>query len=131
MPAPPATCLVTNEGKAITAKALKGGGGFSAPSTVFWGIGVGTADVTDTWLFQQSPDGEGYGTGTMSVVTTSVPNDTWRVVSPALPVVANPKAITEVMTENSLGTIHVHANFPAINLAVGDAVGFTIEVQFL
>lgn len=114
---------VVNLGLAIIASLLSGSG--TVPKNV--GMGTGTAEATATDTGLQTP-AESRVAGTASVVTTNTANDTFRVVAPIV-CTATPKAITEVAIFDDIaaGNCFLHANFAAINLAVGDSINFTIS----
>ncbi len=114
---------VVNAGLAIIASLLSGSG--TVPKNVGMGTGTTEAAVTDTGL--ETP-AESRVAGTASVATTTTANDTFRVVAPIV-CTATPKAITEVAIFDDIaaGNCFLHANFAAINLAVGDSINFTIS----
>ena len=128
MPAP-TSIVVTNQGKAMAARALKGAG-YNPPNEVWWGVGTGVAAATDVGLFTIDPQYDGASIGVMSLVTTSVTNDTFRVDGAFTPITVTPKAVTEVIVDDGGTNTLMHAVFPAINLAVGDAIAIAVEVQF-
>jgi hypothetical protein len=124
-----AATVVVNGGQAIDANRVFLGAG-TAPVFVGWGTGAGTAAVTDTTLFSESPD-ETRTNGTASRVTTTVTNDTGQVVG-ALTVVSNNKTITNVGLFDAVtsGNLFIKADFAGQALLIGDSITFTIKDRF-
>lgn len=118
--------VLTNVGKALIVSRILGTG--AEPKYIGWGTGTTTAAVGDTTLTTESA--EARTNGTSSQVTTTTTNDTYRVTG-TLTATAT-RAITEVglFTAATAGTLFMHSDFAALNLAAGDSVTFTIDTQF-
>lgn len=121
----PATVL-TNVGKGIVTNRLKGAG--TEPNYVHWGTGTTVAAATQTALVTPSAEARVAGTSTQQTTTTT--NDTYRVVATLTS--ASTQAITEAGLFDAVttGNMFVRGDFAAINLANGDSIQFTINVQF-
>lgn len=121
--------LITNKGKEITAKRIKGEG--TEPKYIAWGTDDGTIlplAITNTILGAAAP--EARTSGTSSVVTTTTTNDTYRVVGTLTATAA--RAIKEVGLFDAAtgGNLFVRGTFNVINLEEGDSIQFTIDAQF-
>lgn len=118
--------VLTTVGKALIVSRIMGNG--SEPKYIAWGTGTTTAAASDTALTTESA--EARVNGTSSQVTTTTTNDTYRVTGTLTATGA--RAITEVglLTAASGGTLFMHSDFAALNLASGDSVSFTIDTQF-
>lgn len=118
--------VFANAGKAITANRVNGTG--TAPTFVAWGTGAGTAAAADTTLFTEAA--EARVNGTASVVTTTVTNDTYRVVGTIT--AAAGKTITNAGTfdASTSGNLFVKGDFTGIALNTGDAIQFTINLAY-
>lgn len=88
----PTNAVFPYAGKSITTNRLKGSG--TEPVNSHWGTGSETAAASDTALTVPSPDEARSSSGTSSLQTTSVPNDTYQVQS-TLTCATNPKTVTE------------------------------------
>jgi hypothetical protein len=121
----PATVL-TNVGKGIVTNRIKGAG--SEPNYVHWGTGTTVAAATQTALVTASAEARVAGTSTQQTTTTT--SDTYRVVATLTS--ASTQAITEagLFDASTAGNMFVRGDFAAINLANGDSIQFTINVQF-
>lgn len=118
--------FLTNAGKAITTARIKGTG--TEPSWVAVGVSGGrTALVTDTALTSQA---ETRTSGTSTLVTTSVTNDTYQVVG--LVTATAPRAIDEaaLFDAATAGNMYMSATFATINLAANDSIQMTMKVQY-
>jgi len=118
--------VFTNAGKAITTNRLKGAG--TEPNYVGWGTGAGTAAATDTTLFTEATESRVAGASTRE--TTSVANDTYQVVGT---LTANgTKTITNVglLDASSSGNLYMKADFTGVALGAGEAIQFTMKVQY-
>lgn len=117
--------VLTNGGIAKYQNAMNGGA-HTPPQHVGWGVGTTDANPTDTTL--ETPSAESRVLGTKSLDTTNVADDTYKVVA-TLTCASTPKAITEVglFNASTSGDMYVRGVFSAINLAVGDAIQFTIK----
>lgn len=121
-----ATVLV-NTGKAITTNRLKGAG--TEPNYVAWGTGAGTAAVGDTTLFTEASESRVAGTSTQQTTTTT--NDTYQVVG-TLTCAGAGKTITNAGLFDAAiaGNLYMKGDFTGIALNVGDAIQFTMKVQY-
>lgn len=125
--------VLTSAGKAIVTNLVSGLGG-TIPKWVGWGTGAGTAAVGDTDLFTAAA--EARTTGTITRTTTSVANDTVQVLGTVT--ASAPRSITNVATFDAAGTgspptggnIAVHADHTTISLNIGEAIQYTITIQF-
>jgi hypothetical protein len=115
--------VLTNAGRAIITALLAA----STAKYVGMGTGVGTAAVADTTLFTEV---ETRTSGTQSQQTTSVTSDTYRVVGTVT--ATTTRAITNagVFDASSSGNLLVKGDFSTINLASGDSIAFTFNLQF-
>lgn len=99
----------------------------------FIGMGTGataaarTAAAADTAL---STEVETRASGTESIVTTTVTNDTYQTVGTITATAT--RAVDEAGTfdASTVGTLGVSATFPVINLASGDSIQFTVQTKF-
>lgn len=123
--------VLTNAGKALSASQLNG---TTSTPPKYIGIGTGatgaarTAVAADTAL---STEVETRATGTNTVVTTSVANDTFQTVG-TITCTSTAKAIDEagLFTAASGGTMFLSATFAVINLQVGDSLQITGKCQY-
>jgi hypothetical protein len=122
----------TNAGKAINA-ARKMGNTQPVPAWVGWGTGAGTSVAGDVALFTEAP--EARVLGTLSLETTTVPNDT--VLLSALLTAAAAETITNagsfdasVKTGAGAGVIDIKGDFSGVPLAAGESILFQITDQF-
>lgn len=117
--------VLTNTGKAQIIDALNGGT-HTAPQHVGWGTGAGTAGATDTTLFTEAS--ETRVSGTKSIVTTTVANDTYQVV--ATITADGSKTITNAGLFDAVtsGNLYIKGDFTGIALTVGDQIAFTIKL---
>jgi hypothetical protein len=122
--------LVTNAGFAGSAGRLMGSGAPAAFTYIAVGTGTTAAAVTDTALqTETSTSGLGRVAGTVSLVTTTVTNDTAQVTNTFS--VTGTVAVTEsgILNAASTGTLLCHQVFSAINVASGDSLQVTWKVQ--
>lgn len=119
--------VFANAGKAITTNRIKGAG--TEPNYVAWGTGAGTAAITDTTLFTEATEARTLGTSTQQ--TTTVTNDTYRVVG-AITVAGAGKTITNAGTFDAAaaGNLMVKGDFTGLPLLVGDSITFTVNLAF-
>jgi len=117
--------VLTDAGRAIVTNRIIGAG--TEPKYVAWGTGAGTAAVGDTTLFTEAA--EARVAGTSSLQTTSVANDTYRVVGTIT--AAAGKTITNAGTfdASTAGNLYVKGDFTGIPLSTGDSIQFTIDHQ--
>jgi hypothetical protein len=139
--------VLTNSGRAIETNRMKGAG--AEPLFMSWGSGAGVAAATDTTLFTERYSTTNDGThnlrttGVSSRVTTSVANDTYRVVA-TLVIAAGTGGITvtnvglfdtngqaaDLTTPPSGGNIYSKVDFAGLPLNVGDGIQFTLDRQY-
>lgn len=118
--------VLTNAGRAIITDRIKGVGG-AEPKYVAMGTGAGTAAAADTTLFTEV---ETRTNGTSSQVTTSVTNDTYRVVGTVTATGARAVTNAGLFDASTSGNLFVKGDFSTINLATNDSIQFTFNVQF-
>ncbi len=120
--------VLSNTGKAIITNRMRGSG--TEPLYVGWGTGAGTALVTDVDLFTPSVD-EARSTGVSTQQTTSVTNDTYQVIG-TITCAANNKTITNaaLFDASSAGNIFMKGDFTGVAVSIGDAIQFTVKLQF-
>ena len=100
------------------------------PHWVAWGVlAAAAADPTDTAL--ESAGAEARTVGTMTQETTTVTNDTYRVVGP-ITCAGAAKTIKEVglFSHLTTGNLSMRGTFSDINVSVGDSITFTINNVF-
>jgi hypothetical protein len=122
--------LVTNAGLALTAGLLNGSGSPAAATYIAVGTGTTAAAATDTALqTETATSGLSRAAGTVSLVTTSVTNDTSQITKTFS--VTGTVAVTEsgVLNAASTGTLLCRQVFSAINVANGDSLAITWKVQ--
>jgi hypothetical protein len=127
-----AATVCTNIGKAMLADRLRQTPGTYTNSPKWAAMGVGatsaarTAAVTDTAL---SSEVESRVSGTESLVTTSVTNDTYQNV--ATIVATGVRAVDEfgLFDANTVGNMGFSATLAVVNLSSGDSIQFTSKVQ--
>ena len=117
--------VVNNAGRAIVTNRIKGAG--TEPNYVAWGTGAGTAAAADTTLFTEAS--EARIAGTSSQQTTSVTNDTYRVVQ--VMTANGSKTITNAgcFDASSGGNMLCKGDFTGIVLALNETITFTFNVQ--
>lgn len=115
--------VLTNAGRALITAALAA----STSKYVAMGTGAGTAAAADTTL---STEVETRTSGTQSQQTTSVTNDTYRVVGTVAATATRAITNAGVFDASSNGNLLVHGDFSTINLASGDSIAFTFNLQF-
>lgn len=119
--------IFTTAGKGIVTNRIKGSG--TEPAYVAWGTGAGTAAIGDTTLFTEASEARTLGTSTQQ--TTSVTNDTYRVVG-TITVAGSGKTITNagLFDASTSGNLLVKSDFTGLALNVGDSIQFTFNLQF-
>lgn len=120
--------LIVTAGKAGMASRLNGSGGEAAFTYLAVGIGTGAAAAGDTTLGSEITDsGLARAAATVSRVTTTVTNDTARLVYSWT--VSGTKAVTEAGAFNasSAGTLLGRQVFSAINVESGDTLQLTYD----
>lgn len=127
--------VFSNSGKAITTNRITGAG--TEPVNAGWGTGAGTAAATDTTLFTEtdtdlSTTSGTRASGTSSRQTTSVTNDTWRLVQTITATGAGTVTNAGCFDGTTIGSnnLMVKGDFTGIGLASGDAIQFTINLAF-
>jgi hypothetical protein len=117
--------VFANAGKAVLTNRIKGAG--TEPLHVGIGTGAGTAVITDTTLFTEV---ETRAAGTSTQQTTTVTNDTYRVVGTVA--ITATRAITNAGTfdASSGGNLFVKGDFATINLVNGDSIQLTVNIVF-
>lgn len=117
--------VLTNVGKAQMIDALNGGS-HTAPQHVGWGTGAGTAAATDTTLFTEAS--ETRVSGTKTIETTTVANDTYQVV--ATITADGSKTITNagLFDASTSGNMYVKGDFTGVALNASDSIEFTFKI---
>ena len=119
--------VITNLGKALVASRLMGTG--AEPKYLAFGTGAGTAGAADTGLFSEVADGR--VTGTSSLGTTAVANDTYIVTGTYTAPGARALTNAGLFTDVSAGELFMKGDFAVINLAQDDSLTLTMKVQFV
>ena len=122
--------LITNAGFALAAGLLNGSGSPAAATYIAVGTGTSSASASDTALqTETSTSGLSRAAGTVSLVTTTVTNDTAQITKTFS--VTGTVAVTEsgVLNASSSGTLLCHQVFSAINVASGDSLAVTWKIQ--
>jgi hypothetical protein len=122
--------LVTSAGKAGAAGRLNGSGAPAAFTYIAVGTGATAANIADTTLqTETATSGLSRANGTVSLVTTTVTNDTAQVTNTFT--VTGTVAVTEsgVLNAASTGTLLCRQTFSAINVVNGDSLAITWKVQ--
>lgn len=122
--------LITNAGFALVAGLTNGSGSPAAATYIAVGTGTNAAAVTDTTLqTESSTSGLSRASATVSLVTTSVTNDTSQMLKSFS--VSGTVAVTEsgVLNASSTGTLLCRQVFSAINVVSGDTLQITWKVQ--
>lgn len=117
--------LVTNVGLARIINALNGGS-HTAPVHIGWGTGTTAPAAGNTTL--ETAAAESRTSGTKSVVTTTVTDDTYQVVGTI--VATGTKTISEaaLFDAASAGNMYVRGTFTGIPLEADDAIAFTVKI---
>lgn len=122
--------LVTNAGLAGAAGRLMGSGSPAAFTYIGVGTGSTAASASDTALQTElATAGLSRANGTVSLVTTTVTNDTAQTTNTFS--VTGSEAVTEsgVFNASSSGTLLCRQVFSAINVVSGDSLTITWKVQ--
>ena len=116
---------VQDEGKKTIANRIQTTPTRNAPKYVAMGTGTGQTTTATTLATEV----ETRTSGTESIVTTTVTNDTYQVVGTVSATAT--RAVTEsgLFDASTTGNIFTYADFSAINLASGDSIQFTWKVQ--
>lgn len=117
--------VLTNTGIARYQNAMNGGV-HTPPQYVGWGTGSTPADATDTGL--ETPAAEDRVSGAKSLDTTTVANDTYKVIATITS--ASPQTISEVILNDAStsGNTYVRGVFTGIPLATNDSIQFTVKM---
>ena len=123
--------VLTNAGVPILS-GLASGASTVVPKYIGWGTGAGTAAKTDTTLFTAAA--EPRITGTCTRVTTTIANDTIRVVGTLTSLSA--QTITNVGLFDSVGsgvppsggTLVAKKSFTGQVLGVGESIQITFDI---
>jgi hypothetical protein len=118
--------IFTNAGKSIVSNRVKGNG--TEPKYLAWGTGAGTAAATDTTLFTEASEARVSGTST--IVTTTVTDDTYQVVGTIT--ADGAKTITNfgLFDASTSGNMLVKSDFTGVALALGESIQFTAKLKF-
>lgn len=122
--------LITNAGRALISGMINGSGAPAAATYVAVGTGVTAANAADTTLqTETAASGLSRAAGTVSLVTTTITNDTAQVLK--LFTVTGTVAVTEagLLNASSSGTLLCRQVFSAINVINGDTLQITWKVQ--
>jgi len=122
--------LITNVGRGLISGLINGSGAPAAATYIAVGTSVTAAAVTDTTLgTETSTSGLARAAGTVSLVTTTITNDTAQITKTFS--VTGTVAVTEsgVLNASSAGTLLCHQVFSAINVANGDSLQVTWKIQ--
>ena len=117
--------VLTNTGIAKIISALFGNS-HTAPVYVAWGSGSGTASATDTTLFTE--ESESRVSGTKTIETTTVTDDTYQVVGTMT--AGGSKTITNagLFDASTSGNLYIKGDFTGIALTSGDKIEFTFKL---
>lgn len=115
--------VLANTGKAIITSLLS----TSNAKYVAWGTGAGTAAATDTTLFTESAESRTAGTQTQQTTTTT--NDTYRVVGVITATATRAITNAGIFDASSSGNLFAKGDFSTMNLASGDSIEFTFNVE--
>jgi hypothetical protein len=122
--------LMTNAGFALVAGRLNGSGSPAAATYIAVGTGTNAAAAADTALqTETTTSGLGRAAGSVSLVTTTVTNDTAQIVVTFT--VTGIVAVTEsgVFNASSAGTLLCRQVFSAITTANGDSLQITWKIK--
>jgi len=122
--------LITNAGFALIAGRINGSGSPAAATYIAVGTGTTAASTADTALqTESSTSGLSRAAATVSLVTTTVTNDTAQMVVTFT--VTGSVAVTEsgVLNDSSSGTLLCRQVFSAINVVSGDSLQITWKVK--
>lgn len=122
--------LMTNAGFALVAGRINGSGSPAAATYIAVGTGTTAAAVGDTALQTElATSGLSRAAGSVSLVTTTVTNDTAQVVVTFT--VTGTAAVTEsgLLNAASSGTLLCRQVFSAINVVNGDSLQITWKIK--
>lgn len=125
--------LQVNGGRGIVTGRIRGTG--TEPLNIGWGTGAGTTAAADTALFTEvlvnmTAGGTDHTVGTSSQQTTTTTNDTYRVTGTRTATAAGTITNAGLFDAASGGTLYMKGDFTGIALANGDAIAFTMNVQY-
>ena len=120
------TIVIPNAGKESVASVL-GGLNTNYPTHLAIGTGVHTASATDTALTTQSGSSIA---GTVSVITTTLVNDTLQVIGSFTAGLLTPVTELGLFDAATAGNMYLEATFDAVNLQIGDTLQITTQIQF-
>lgn len=115
--------ILANTGKSFITNLLAS----SAAKYIGWGTGAGTAAASDTTLFTESS--ETRATGTQSQQTTSTTSDTYRVVGTITATAIRAITNAGIFDAVTVGNLIAKGDFATLNLASGDSIQFTFNLQ--
>lgn len=115
--------VLVNAGRAYITEVLIA----SEARYIGYGTGAGTAAAADTTLFTEV---QTRVTGTRTQQTTSVTNDTYRVTGTVTADATRAITNAGVFDASSAGDLVLKGDFATINLASGDSIAFTFNLQF-
>lgn len=122
--------LITNAGRGLISGRINGSGSPAAATYIEVGTGATAAAAGDTALQTPITDsGLARVNGTVSLVTTTVTNDTAQVTTTFT--ASGTKAVTEagLLNASSSGTLLCRQVFSAVNVVSGDSLTVTWKVQ--
>ena len=122
--------LITNAGRGLISGLINGSGTPAAATFIAVGTGTTAAAATDTALqTETATSGLSRAAGTVSLVTTTITNDTAQVTKTFS--VTGSVAVTEagLLNASSVGTLLCRQVFSAINVANGDSLQVTWKIQ--
>ena len=125
--------LQVNGGRGIVTARLRAVG--TEPLNIGWGTGAGVTAAADTALFTEVLVNMTAGTtdhtvGTSSQQTTTTTNDTYRVTGTRTATASGTITNAGLWDAASGGTLFMKGDFAGIALANGDAIAFTMNVQY-
>jgi hypothetical protein len=121
---------ITNAGRALISGLINGSGTPAAATYIAVGTGTNAFSASDTTLqTESSTSGLSRAAGTVSLVTTSVTNDTAQVLKSFS--VSGTVAVTEagLLNASSTGTLLCRQTFSAVNVVNTDTLQITWKVQ--
>jgi hypothetical protein len=122
--------LITNAGRGLISGLINGSGSPAAATFIAVGTGVVAASASDTTLgTETAASGLTRAAGTVSLVTTTVTNDTAQILKSFS--VTGTVAVTEsgVLNASSGGTLLCRQVFSAINVVNTDTLQITWKIQ--
>ena len=125
--------LQVNGGRGIVTGRLRAVG--AEPLNIGWGTGAGTAAAADTTLFTEAlvnmtAGSTDHTVGTSSQQTTTTTNDTYRVTGTRTATASGTITNAGLFDAASGGTLFMKGDFTGIALANGDAIAFTMNIQY-